>query len=829
MEEAKPVEYSGKEYDVVKEGLAEILSPRQDNDIQPSKKRKNGEDVSESPAQAVFYNPIQQFNRDLSVLVIKLFSQDLAVIRQNRHERRLEALARKRQRKGRGKTRSEAAEAGTITQNPIQDNDALDSVVALSESPAKAAPSQEPENSTFSVDLNNEQVLNTSKDLVSDPKANPSDTATRTVASTVNRIEMTAKEIQGSTLADGGPNRGPPSLEQSLNREKERPDGPKTILPELNDIKFRICDALSASGLRAIRYAKEIPLATQITANDLSPTATASIALNIHHNGLQDKVIPTTSEAQLHLSASASKSTSKYEVVDLDPYGTAVPFLDSAIQALVDGGLLCVTCTDASLFASMGYLEKTFTLYRGLPFKGQQSHEVGLRLILNTVATSAASYGIAIEPLLSISADFYVRLFIRVRRTLSDTKFQGGKTMVLYYCGEGCGAFCTQPFINLREKTDKIGQPMYKYTQARAPTTTPTCEHCDYKLHIAGPMWGGPIHNPHFVQRILDMLPDLDPEIYGTIPRIKGMLTMAQDEVFLPEDTIALAPSTQETAAISNTQISLTRPIPSLLSSYVDPAPLFVHLPSLCKALHCTCPPDAAFRGALLGLGYRVSRSHTSSGSIKTDAPWSIIWEVMREWIRQKAPVKQGAIAKGTAGWGLMKRDRSNVRVATLREEVEAVLKEKHSLTDVTDGIQGALYRAINKQTTSNQEVNGMKCDHHEVDGSIESSNGQGTFLATDNSQAQAENEPLLRIKEKRTRERNTYKQEHKDSSSDRAFPRKPTMIHPDHQPLTALQRSELNIVFDEKLGSESEVRGLVRYQVNPRENWGPIKKAKIG
>jgi tRNA (guanine26-N2/guanine27-N2)-dimethyltransferase len=29
-----------------------------------------------------------------------------------------------------------------------------------------------------------------------------------------------------------------------------------------------------------------------------------------------------------------------YDVVDLDPYGTAVPFLDSAIQALGDGGML---------------------------------------------------------------------------------------------------------------------------------------------------------------------------------------------------------------------------------------------------------------------------------------------------------------------------------------------------------------------------------------------------------------------------------------------------------------------------------------------------------
>jgi N2,N2-dimethylguanosine tRNA methyltransferase len=35
----------------------------------------------------------------------------------------------------------------------------------------------------------------------------------------------------------------------------------------------------------------------------------------------------------------------RFDVIDLDPYGTACPFLDSAVQAVANGGLLCVTCT----------------------------------------------------------------------------------------------------------------------------------------------------------------------------------------------------------------------------------------------------------------------------------------------------------------------------------------------------------------------------------------------------------------------------------------------------------------------------------------------------
>ena len=46
------------------------------------------------------------------------------------------------------------------------------------------------------------------------------------------------------------------------------------------------------------------------------------------------------------------------DVVDLDPYGTAAPFIDAAVQSVNDTGLLCVTCTDLSVLATTNYPEK---------------------------------------------------------------------------------------------------------------------------------------------------------------------------------------------------------------------------------------------------------------------------------------------------------------------------------------------------------------------------------------------------------------------------------------------------------------------------------------
>ena len=49
---------------------------------------------------------------------------------------------------------------------------------------------------------------------------------------------------------------------------------------------------------------------------------------------------------------------SRVDVVDLDPYGTAAPFIDAAVQSVNDSGLLCVTCTDLAVLANTNYPDK---------------------------------------------------------------------------------------------------------------------------------------------------------------------------------------------------------------------------------------------------------------------------------------------------------------------------------------------------------------------------------------------------------------------------------------------------------------------------------------
>ncbi|POR37998.1 tRNA (Guanine(26)-N(2))-dimethyltransferase, mitochondrial [Tolypocladium paradoxum] len=658
-DEAAPVglvERDGKQYRPIKEGKATILVPHN-----AEAKTDGGEE------QQVFYNPIQQYNRDLSTLAIKAYG-----------EWTLEQRAQKFQSKMSGKQGKQGKKRKRGDETPVP----------------------EPEN----------------------PEA------------------------------------------ANQDKDQEQPEAPKP--PKTT---FKILDALSASGLRAMRYAHELPFVTSVKANDLSESAAASIKLNVEHNGLQD-IITVTNEDALALMYRAiaddlSKrdrngnpgKSHKFDVIDLDPYGTAAPFFDAAIQSVRDdGGLLCITCTDSAVWAGHSYCEKTFALYGGIPVKGMHTHEAALRLILNAVATSGAKYGLAIEPLLSLSIDFYTKLFIRVTRSPQSVKFLGARTMLVYGCDQGCGSWETQPLLRSKPAPNKKGSgSFYKHGMALGPTADRFCQHCGFKMHLSGPMYAGRIHNQEFIQRVLDEVPKASPEVYGTLPRLEGMLRTAQEE-YLP------GPELPTDVDAKDAELAT-----------VDNSPFFVIPGRVASIVSCATPTDDMFRGALVHLGYQVGRSHCRAGSIKTDAPWSTIWWVMTEWIRQKSPVKVAKFKPLMAGWKIL-----------------------HDA-----GLLGQQGRAA--------EDSAHKSDDSKMEGVEEQP---------------AEEQPAEKKPE--TAE-NGGEPNEKESSGEASKEEQSS-----GEEKTVPSESELRktLVFDEalaKLGRQRGSQRYVRYQMNPQRYWGPMTRAK--
>ena len=116
-----------------------------------------------------------------------------------------------------------------------------------------------------------------------------------------------------------------------------------------------------------------------------------------------------------------------FDVIDLDPYGSAIPFLESSIGALANGGLLAVTFTDMAVLCARKPHVCAYK-YGTVPLPNKYMHEMALRMVLHMISTMANRHGKYIEPMVSLTVDFYVRLFIRVR----ESPIQCHRSMLKY-------------------------------------------------------------------------------------------------------------------------------------------------------------------------------------------------------------------------------------------------------------------------------------------------------------------------------------------------------------------------------------------------------------
>lgn len=167
---------------------------------------------------------------------------------------------------------------------------------------------------------------------------------------------------------------------------------------------------------------------------------------------------------------------------------------------------------------------------------------------------------------------------------------------------------------------------------------------------IAGPMYGGPLHNPSFLDKMLDLLPSLDKGTYKTLDRIEGMLETAYDEMRMFDQEELFAKSKSKGNESEDSKSRFRR----LNEVAIDHHPFYVIPSALSRIIHCQAPSDAQLRGALRHSGYKALRSHAKPGTIKTDAPWTAIWDIMREWVRQKSPLKEGSLREGMPGFRIM-------------------------------------------------------------------------------------------------------------------------------------------------------------------------------
>lgn len=393
---------------------------------------------------------------------------------------------------------------------------------------------------------------------------------------------------------------------------------------------LRVLEGLAASGLRSVRFALEVPGLNSVTANDFSTKAAALIERNAHYNKVSHLVEASCKDASLLMYEKRGRNE-RFDVIDLDPYGSPSPFVDAAVQAVTEGGLLCITCTDMAVMAGNSG-ETCYSKYGSVSIKSKYCHEMALRIILHSLDQRAGVYQRYIQPLLSVSVDFYIRVFVRVFTGQATVKNSASKQALIYNC-VGCGSFHLQ---RMGRRTSN-GKHM-KYSAATGPPVGPECEHCGHRHQLGGPIWAEPLHDRPFVQKVLAAVSG-NPSRFGTSRRIEGILSMVTEEL--------------------------------------EEVPLYYAVDSLSSTVHCNTPPLLQFRSALLHAGYSVSLSHACKNAIKTDAPPNVIWDIMRCWEKAN-PVKREKLSETSPAFKILSKEPSLEACFTVREDANPQSRKKH-------------------------------------------------------------------------------------------------------------------------------------------------------
>lgn len=234
---------------------------------------------------------------------------------------------------------------------------------------------------------------------------------------------------------------------------------------------LNVCDALAGTGAMGLRYALEVAGVRSVMLNDRNPAAVRLIKKNIKLNMLQEKCTAAKLDANLLLSQRI------WSVVDLDPFGPASPYLDSAARAVFWRGLLAISATDTAALCGT-YPEACERKYGIRSLLTDYYKELGIRILVSATIRACARHEKAFNPLLTLAEKHYFRIFGEVGRghvAVDKLLGQFGYVSHCFACGN------RELKIELR------------------------CG-CGSTMDIAGPVYLGELNNRNFCQLVLEEL-----------------------------------------------------------------------------------------------------------------------------------------------------------------------------------------------------------------------------------------------------------------------------------------------------------------------------------
>ncbi|MGC9225989.1 50S ribosomal protein L11 methyltransferase [Caldivirga sp.] len=248
-----------------------------------------------------------------------------------------------------------------------------------------------------------------------------------------------------------------------------------------------LCEPFTGTGVRSIRYVREAGV-EKVIAGDVDGTAVDIASRNVDLNSLRDQIKVIKSDANVLL------ANSKCDMIDIDPYGSPAPYINTALFSIRHGGLLCVTATDLAVLQG-SYANKAIRRYGFKPLRGYLSREIGLRGLLGFLARQALVIDAGIRPLLSYWERHYYRVCVTVHKDRGTARETVRNLGYAYYCSDSLN----RGFIR-------------RYPNGFMD-----------RCVTSGPLWIGPIGDVEFIDYSLMLINNVDYELRAA-ETIKGTL-----------------------------------------------------------------------------------------------------------------------------------------------------------------------------------------------------------------------------------------------------------------------------------------------------------------
>jgi len=256
-------------------------------------------------------------------------------------------------------------------------------------------------------------------------------------------------------------------------------------------------DTMGATGIRGLRVALEAGVPVII--NDRDPVAAELVRENIALAG-----VPVEAMEQ---DANVLLSSRRFEAVDLDPFGTPAPYLDSACRSARQ--YLFATATDTAPLCG-AHRKAGMRRYSAHLVKTEYHSEVGLRTLLGFVARSLARYDRGMEPLLCFAHQHFHRVHLRVLPGAAKADVTLGRVGFVLHCQ----------------------QCLYREEGRGLAIPCSPCPRCNISLTPIGPLWLGPVNDPATLEGISRLLPD---STLAESPALTRLVRLLREE--LPTST----------------------------------------------------------------------------------------------------------------------------------------------------------------------------------------------------------------------------------------------------------------------------------------------------